>query len=273
MIVIMAVNEPGTSEPIVQYWHSEAIPEEVAALIASFAADNPGRPHLVFSEAGAAEFIGERFGPREVAAFRACAVPAMQADYLRYCAVLALGGVYVDADMRSVAPLSSLLEIAEHGVLFGMPSLPPMFRTPLYEWRERAGPYRAVNNNFFAFRSPGSPLLELALEIATRNIEARETENIALATGPAIFTSFYLLRETGSAQAYTDFVRGGVFEPSAPLFCRLARADERIGPGLERLRIPSLSESGRWARPPETRPTYKQAGDGHWVNVKSSIFR
>lgn len=262
------------AEPaIVQYWHSEEIPPEIAALIASFREHNPERPHLVFSEPSAEEFIAERFGPREVAAFRACAVPAMQADYLRYCAVLALGGVYADVDLECVTPLSSLLEIAEGGVLFGMPRLPPMFRTPLYEWRERLGPYRAVNNNIFAFRSPGSPLLELSLEMATRNIENRVAESVALTTGPAIFTSLYLLREAGSLDAYVDFVKGGVFERSAPAFSELVcHYGRRVEEELGRVRIPPLSEASRWARPPESRPTYKDT-DAHWVNVKTSIFR
>ncbi|MGC1852028.1 MAG: glycosyltransferase [Solirubrobacterales bacterium] len=257
---------------IVQYWHDEDIPGEVAELIASFPALNPEMHHLVFSETSAEEFIAEHFTPREVAAFRACAVPAMQADYLRYCAVLAFGGIYVDVDMECVAPLSSLLEIAGDGVLFGMPRLPPMFRTPAYEWRERLGPYRAINNNIFAFSSPGHPLLELALAMATRSIETRSAENVALTTGPGIFTSLYLLREAGSLEVYADFVRGGVFEAGVPAFCAMIESRADIERRLQRVRIPSLSDAARWARPPKSKPSYKDA-EGHWINVKTSIFR
>lgn len=268
----MATRVEPTKLPIVQYWHGEKAPEDVAALMATFPEHNPDLRHLVFSEAGAERFIAERFGARELAAFRACAVPAMQADYFRYCALLALGGVYADVDMRCVAPLSSLLEIAGEGILFGLPELPPMFRTPLYEWRERIGPYRAVNNNIFAFGSPGHPLLELALAVATANIENRVADDVALTTGPGIFTNIYLLRETGSLQAYADFVKGGALESSASIFRDAVAGKQGIEDRVGAIRILPMSETGRWVRSPETRPTYKDTGS-HWVNVKGGIFR
>ena len=268
----------GTSSPIVQYWHSEEIPAEIAVTMSSFRRRNPGMPHLVFSEATAAEFIAERFSRRELAAFRACAVPAMQADYFRYCAVLALGGVYLDADLECVGSLSSLLEMASHGVLFGMPRLSPPFRRPLYEWRERIGPFWVVNNNIFAFKAAGHPLLEIALELSTVNIENRVAENVALTTGPAIFTSLYLLREVGSLEAYIDFVRGGWYEAGAAAFCDLVRelGGREVIDELGRLRIPPLSEAhARWAKPPGEALAYKKAGPDwvRWVNVHGSIFR
>ena len=258
--------------PIVQYWHSEKTPDEIAELLSTFSARNSDLRHLVFNEASAEEFIEERFTPREVAAFRACAVPAMQADYLRYCAVLALGGVYADADSRCIAPLSSLLDAAEGGILFGWPELPPLFRTPLYEWRERAGPYRAIPNSIFAFKSPGHPLLELVLEIATTNVENRIAENVALTTGPGIFTSLYLLREMGSLEAYVDFVEGGVFEQSASVLCDVIRNYACIDRSFEGVRIPPMATAERWIMPPKTRPAYKDT-DAYWINAKSSIFR
>src|SRR5690348_1645791 len=102
---MIRVNDTGRVLPIIQYWHSEQVPEQIAELTATFRDLNPALPHLVFSEAKAEEFIAEHFEAREVAAFRSCAVPAMQADYFRYCAALALGGIYSDVSFYCRCPL------------------------------------------------------------------------------------------------------------------------------------------------------------------------
>src|SRR4051794_22533135 len=52
----------------------------------------------MFGDASAANYIAERYGRREVAAFARCRHPAMRSDYLRLCFVFAEGGLYVDAD-------------------------------------------------------------------------------------------------------------------------------------------------------------------------------
>jgi Glycosyltransferase sugar-binding region containing DXD motif len=256
---------------IVQYWHGEDVPGEIGQLLVSFREQNPEMRHLVFSEASAERFIDDRFGSRELAAFRACAVPAMQADYLRYCAVLHYGGVYADADLRCVAPLSSLLDAAETGILFGWEKLPPRWQNTSFEWRERVGPYRAVLNSLFAFASPGHPLLELAVEIATANVENRVAEDVGLTTGPAIFTCLYLLRELGSFGAYVDYVEGGVLESSAPLLCETIGDYHRVPRAFSGVLIPPMAESQAWAFTPRPPPSYKATS--HWADVTSSIFR
>jgi hypothetical protein len=263
---------PISGQAIVQYWDSEEVPAEVAALLATFEGSDPGLPHLVFSERGAAEFIAERFGGRHAEAFGACAVPAMQADYLRYCAVYALGGVYVDADFRGLAPLRGLLEGPHTGTLFGRPELPPRWRTPEFEWRERVGPYRVVMNSIFAFPSAGHPLLELTIEIATANVESRVAEDVALATGPAIFTSLYLLRELGSFDAFLAYAEGGALEPSSRLLCETVGDHERIATAFAGVRMPPVEEAHVWVGGPEAPLFYKDT-EAHWVNVTSSIYR
>jgi mannosyltransferase OCH1-like enzyme len=123
---------------------------------------------MIFSEATAKALIEARFGAREVAAFEACAVPAMQADYFRYCAMHALGGFYCDADCDCIGSLLPLLDA--DGILvesMGMPG--------------------ALNNNLFAFRDPGHLFPRLAMDIATAAIENRLSESVAAVTGPFIF--------------------------------------------------------------------------------------
>lgn len=257
--------------PIFQYWHGPDPPEDVAGLIASFADRNPGVPHLVFDEASAERFIASNFTSREVAAFRACAVPAMQADYLRYCAVLSGAGVYADADLRCVAPLDSLLAPGQEGVMFGWPELPPKWQTPFHEWRERVGPYRAVLNHFFAFRSRGHPLLAMTLEAATVNIEQRISDDVATATGPSIFTSLYLLHRLGSFDAFLEYSRGGAIERSAPLLCEVVDDYERIPAAFDGVRIDHMRESHAWTAFPDPPPAYKRTE--HWSDLRTGIYR
>ena len=113
----MAVERLLSPVPIIGYWHVELAPRELEDLLAPSRQHNPERPHLIFDESGAEGLIEEHFSSRELDAFRACAVPAMQSDYFRYCAVHALGGEYMDVKFACTAPVDTLLEDAE-GQLF-----------------------------------------------------------------------------------------------------------------------------------------------------------
>jgi mannosyltransferase OCH1-like enzyme len=158
---------------ITQYWNTSPPPAEVASLICSVRQLNPGCHHMLFDENSAGEFIAAHFTAREVSAFRACAVPAMQADYLRYCALLSTGGVYIDADMLCCE------------------SIQPIFQSP-DQARFYVRPGReVVPNGFFFVRSPGHPMLRCALDVATANIERRSFKKAWFATGPGIFSILY----------------------------------------------------------------------------------
>jgi hypothetical protein len=76
--------------PPIHYWHSEDVSPDVAELMGTFAAHAPKLRYRSFSEPQAKQFIARHYGARQLAAFRACAVPAMQADYFRDCAMHAL---------------------------------------------------------------------------------------------------------------------------------------------------------------------------------------
>lgn len=172
--------------PLVQYWHQENIPADVGEMLALAREHNPELRHLVFSEEKAADFIGTHCTSREAEAFAACAVPAMQADYFRYCAIHALGGVYCDADSRCVGSFAPLL----HGVGTLFEGSAPGF----------------ITNHLFAFRDPGHPLLKLTIDIATAGIESRFSESIVLVTGPRVFWMLAAILRTGSFDAFTERV-------------------------------------------------------------------
>jgi hypothetical protein len=256
----MNVPAPSSGPPIVQYWHSAEAPPEVAQLLATFPPANPDMPHLVFDEAGAEEMIEKHLGARHADAFRACAVPAMQADYFRYCAVYALGGVYADADFSCARPLRPLVEV--EGQLFELD--PPR------------GP---ALNNLFAFRAPRHPFLALAIEVATRNVERRISDNVALTTGPAIFSGLLQLHRGEPLEDLRGLIRPAWrAELEAcweELVASLMGTIADVGPletALAGVRISSRAEMLTWVNRTETELSYKRKDD-YWANWKGSIFR
>ncbi len=149
-----------------QYWDTGAPPADVAACIETVRAMTPGLDHRLLSRDEAARFIQNRLGARTLAAFEACAVPAMQADYFRLCALWATGGLWIDADTEALSPLDSLLASAR--------------RSLMLEWDDFLG------TGVMLFRSPGDAFVGAYLELATLNIEARLFSSPVIATGPML---------------------------------------------------------------------------------------
>jgi Glycosyltransferase sugar-binding region containing DXD motif len=259
---------------VIQYWDGETPPSYLAGPLASFRDLNPDFEHRIFSEAHAERFIAAHFTGRELEAFRSCAVPAMQADYFRYCSVLALGGVYADVDYWCTAPLRQLLESLDGGQIFlgkGIHDLNGL-------QTER------VWNGLFAFRRPGHPFLRLTLDIATANVEARIAERIWsvgenvreaiwLTVGPGIFTLLRFIHEWGSFDAFVANVAGSVAEPFGELYCEVVGDYPRLAAAFEGIRVAPFEEIWHWVEDvPASALPYKQTG-AHWHNHKAAIFR
>ena len=170
---------------LVQYWHSATPPEEVAALIESWRRD-PQLEHALFDREAAADFILHRYGARHRAAFDRCAVPAMQADFFRYCHLHAVGGAYVDADTENGGGLPALVGNASVGMLM-----------------RRHG---NVANDFLFVREPGHPLFAEVIARAVENIEAARSNNVWEVTGPGIMTGLYNRSEAADLFAPFTFV-------------------------------------------------------------------
>lgn len=238
--------------PLIQYWHQEPPPRYIDDLLCSFRDRNSDLRHMVFSRAGAVEFIAERFSPREVSAFEACAVPAMQADYLRYCAVFALGGIYSDADFRCVAPLRPLLPDAGRGRLF----------------RGQAG---NVINGVFAFGGPGHPFLGAALEIATVNIERRRFDRVYPTTGPPIFMALAWLRAFGSIDSLLERAAATPFGESIEFYCEAIRNLGDVDHTFDGIEISEVSAQDAYIQPPGFPLAYKRSST-HWVGFEGDIF-
>jgi len=250
---------PRSSLPVIQYWHSlEESPAYLDEQFASFRDLNPGMQHMIFGETEADAFIARHFSRREVAAFRACSVPAMQADYFRYCAVLMLGGVYSDVDNTCVAPLDPLLQGSSPNRLF------------------RRGRERSTINHFFAFGRRRHPLLGITLEIATRNIEDRVPGGVWFTTGPVIFSCLVRLLEFDSIESFQRNAassHGAALEPTIRSLSRTVRDRTQVAAAFRDVDVSPTSHLKRWLAKPsgETLP-YKTTSD-HWQRWQGPIYR
>jgi Glycosyltransferase sugar-binding region containing DXD motif len=261
LIDSMRQKQDSGPSPLIQYWHSAQLPDYIEPLVESFRDHNPDMRHLVFNESTAESFIGDRFSAREVAAFRSCAVPAMQADYFRYCAAYALGGMCVDADCRCTASLRPLVD-AGGAELFRM-----------------AG--GGMANGVMVFSRPGHPLLELVLDIVTTNIENRVCEDVVMVTGPRVIRTLVESRRFGGFDSWLAVAPASL----RPIPTHTAEDDRRYldllrekisqNGGLvevfDGVRVSSLAKLKRSLRHRGGLP-YKDTGL-HYANFEPSIFR
>jgi mannosyltransferase OCH1-like enzyme len=243
------------ARPIVQYWHEPEPPDYITRLLETFAEHNPDMDHLVFNKDGARELIAARFGTRELAAFDACAPAAMQADYFRYCAIFAFGGIYSDADLRCRASCRSLILPGGCGRLF-------------------QGPRGNVINGVFAFGSPGHPFLELTLEIATQNIEQRLCNRVYWIGGPPIFTVLTNLAECGSFEALMYKTRNHHRRRRAYLkaYCKAIGDYRRVITACQGIEVCAAGGYADFIRGPGIEFPHKKSS-AHWANWKGSIFQ
>lgn len=241
-----------TELPIVQYWHEKNAPDYIVELFDSVREFNPGARQLIFSNESAEDFISEHFGDREVSAFRACAVPAMQADYFRCCAGLALGGVYLDADLRCVGSMQPLVPGEGEGRLF-------------------RGTGGNVINGIFAFGSSGHRFLELVLEIATSNIARRFPDTAYRVAGPPVFACLAAIRRLGSIESVLSQVTGSPDEKAIRAYCEVIGKPARVTRAFEGVEI--AAESGLPPCVTSVDGLPHKRSDMHWANFKGPIFR
>ena len=181
---------------LIRYWHDpHDVPNDVCVCLNTWERlSEEGFEIRVFNDISAAAYIADRFGARECEAFARCRHPAMRSDYLRMCALLAEGGLYVDAD--DVLLGDGWKSIFHNGTLKVQPlcyDTPTNGMVPTEEiWRRdlpTIGRIFYVNNNPLA--SPANhPLLLRALTCATEKLvgEIRFPE-IQSTTGPGNLTA------------------------------------------------------------------------------------
>jgi mannosyltransferase OCH1-like enzyme len=165
---------------IFQFWHDDSLPDDVAPMVNSWAALNPDAHYRRFNEANAAELIEREYGPRVLAAYRACRLPAMRSDIFRFCALHAEGGLYVDVGFTCIKPAKEFLPDRGRGLLLLRPKPLPTATT---RWN--------IPTGFMFFRHRHDPLLETVLQQIVSNIEQRSGNNAWRVTGPAAITDLY----------------------------------------------------------------------------------
>ena len=238
-----------------QYWDGEHPPDEVAGWIQGFRERNPELEHRLYHRDKASWFIRKHFGEREQRAFDACAVPSMQSDYFRYCAIERSGGVYADADYQSREPLVRLLARAPLSMLL--------------EWRGQ------WVGGLMMFRASADPFVRACRDLATRNIEARRFDNAFTATGPGVINAIRLLFDPaseGEIMAGLDNPYGRTWR--FPELAAEARETVALTPELrssfEAITILHHLEVERWigTQPPAYKKTSR-----HWLHWEGPVYR
>ncbi len=252
-----------------QYWDTPTPPPEVAACMAYMGANNPEFTHEVFDEHRARAFIAAHYGPRELRAFDACAVPAMQADYFRLCALESTGGLYIDADTQSLEPVAPLVARAPGGVVY-------MF-------------FGNFNNAIAFFPKAHSPFLRACLALATDNIETRRFSAVFTTTGPGVFDAVRAVMapatleatiaafesKRGSGDRFFGMTAEQILAWGFRELLDVARATIALTPELEAsirgiTLLDSFTQMAPWFG--AVQPAYKQS-PRHWLHWPGSIYR
>ncbi len=158
-----------------QFWDRPTPPSDAVKKMRSWRDQHRGWRYVRWDDDSASEFIRSEFGDDAAQCFQAAVLPAMRADLLRIAALLVVGGVYADVDMRCIQPVDELL--AGRGTLY-------------HGTGTKTGDVKIKNG--FIVTEPGSSLFRAAWEAALRNIRTRpEERNISRLAGPILLTSIW----------------------------------------------------------------------------------
>ena len=170
---------------IIQYWHQKDCPEIIRSRHSLWREAFPERYEL-FDREAAADFLYRHFGTEGVSGFRTCAAPAMASDYFRYHRLAAAGGLYVDSGFVPGDPLQ-LVRQTDYP-LFAL-SVPEADLTPEIV-RARLVLGRVLLNGVLRTRLGPCPWFALLARLVRRLIRERASQNIPMATGIGVLTTF-----------------------------------------------------------------------------------
>jgi mannosyltransferase OCH1-like enzyme len=181
---------------LVRFWHdAKAVPADVQECLRSWEVlEAAGFEIVTYNDLSATDYISERYGPAQAAAFTRCDHPAMRSDYFRLCYVLASGGFYVDADDVVTDGHWPLLycdnRLKLHPLCYDVPSATMVEGEELWNPElPAAGRIFYVNNNPLV-APPGHPVLRRALERATAALLiSTPPRDIQSTTGPGNLTA------------------------------------------------------------------------------------
>lgn len=161
---------PGAFIPriIHQYWDKKEVPPDIARLMQSWPALNPGWTIHLLDDNRAQILLNQHFPPPVLAAYQRIREPAQRADMLRLALLALHGGVYADSDDRCLRPLTAFLPEGATLVLY----------------QEDLG---TLGNNFIAV-TPRHPVILAALQQVLTSIARGDSDIVWLSTGPALLS-------------------------------------------------------------------------------------
>ena len=152
---------------LTQFWDSEDIPGDVVDLWRA-GASRIQITHTLFNDKTVQDFLTKRMPPSVLTAYRQVREAAQKADIFRLAMLALEGGVYTDADDRSLRTLDTIIPEDANLVLY----------------QENLG---SAGNNFIA-AAPGHPVLVTALQAVVGAINRGDTDAIWLLSGPGLLT-------------------------------------------------------------------------------------
>jgi mannosyltransferase OCH1-like enzyme len=159
---------PVIPKRLVQFWNSCELPPDLVPVMQSWKKSHADYEYILFDDKRARSFISERFPADILRAYLRARHPAQKADLFRLAYLFARGGFYVDADDRSLAPLSTIVPRRAHFVAY----------------QEE---YGTIANNFLG-AIPAHPVIGRALDLAALALNRGDSDTIWLSTGPGLLT-------------------------------------------------------------------------------------
>ena len=217
----------------------------------------PDFDYVRFDDRSGRAFVAEHYGARGVAAWDACALPAMRSDVLRLLLLNVHGGVYADATFCFDINLSDLVAETQGQMI-------PVWSV-------------LAINNLLIFREPKHPFLEACIALLLENIERRRFGSALMATGPGVLNS---VRAAISPEERTDILVLGHLNAE---WMQWGWADSLAA--AERLIVPTEALAAAYraitlvsleALRPKARNALlasHRAEDGHWLKWTGSIYR
>jgi tetratricopeptide (TPR) repeat protein len=153
---------------IIQYWDAAEPPADIAVLMDSWPAANPGFAHRRFDDAAARAWLRAHATPEMLRAYLRAPQPAQKADLFRLAILAEEGGWYADADDRCLAPLDALAPEGASLVLY----------------QEE---YATLGNDMIG-AAPGHPVILAARDAAVAAVNRGDADLLWLSTGPGLLS-------------------------------------------------------------------------------------
>ena len=155
---------------LIQYWDQADPPDPIAERMQQWRQQHPGWRYQRFNRQTAAAFVREHYGLALEDAFLDIRLPAMQADVLRIAALLAWGGLWIDAATTCFSPVEHWIDL----------------QAPLLLLRQPHQAHPKVCTGVIYAQAPQHPLINAAWQLMAPALLARSGEKVYRSFGPGV---------------------------------------------------------------------------------------